>query len=77
MFLLTFFLQKLEVDEPLIWRLLLQVIIQEKQGHTLLDYQVGRLGRKCSSFEEYVPKALTKLHLKEIQVSHFFFLNKY
>ncbi len=51
------------------YRAVLQVILQDLTGGLQDDWQVGRIAAKCTSFTQYVRKALTKLNIPHSGVS--------
>ena len=53
------------------FRAVLQALLVRKLGQDAVPKgQVGRLAEKCSSFPEYVQKALTKLGLHYMHVGY-------
>lgn len=51
-------------EHALHWRALLQVILRDVTGEVRLDWNVGKLANKCSSFVQYARKALNKLKIE-------------
>ncbi|XP_013382152.1 methyltransferase-like protein 25 [Lingula anatina] len=57
-------------DQSKFWRALLQVILQDlSNGKVSKEWQVGRIAAKCSSFTQYVRKALAKLGFDQEKIS--------